>query len=185
MKKITSFILLCLLSFNWFGYRLMVNYMQDRNDVILEASFDKNFYDESQLIELKIPLNLAYQNATSSYERCDGEVEYKGTFYKYVKRKVGNDTLYLKCINNSIKSTLEVAKSDFFKNSNDLNQQESKQHNHKNTTIKNSISDFDNAIFSFQSSLTFYTIKSIYHSTNENVVLSPFSKFNGQPPDFI
>ncbi len=159
--------------------------MQDRNDIILEAALDKNYYDESQLIELKIPLNVAYQNTTSSYERCDGEVEYKGTFYKYVKRKVGNDTLYLKCINNSNKATLEVAKNDFFKNANDINQQDGKQHHHKNNTIKNTISDFDNAIFSFQTSLTFHAVKPAFPSTNENVVVSPFSKFNGQPPDFI
>ena len=163
----------------------MVNYMQDRNDVILEASLDNHNYEESQLIELKFPLNVAYQSSTSSYERCDGEVEFKGAFYKYVKRKVVNDTLYLKCINNSNKTILEVAKIDFFKNSNDINHNTSKQHNHKNTIIKNNFSDFDNSIFPFQTSLNCFTIKSIFYSTNENVVLSPFSKFNGQPPDFI
>ena len=129
---------------------MMLNYMQECNDIVLEASLDNNSYEESQLIEVKIPLNVAYQNSTSSYERCDGEIKYKGTFYKYVKRKIGNDTLYLKCINNSNKTTLEVAKNDIFKNANDINQQDNKQHNHKNTTIKNSINDFDNSHFSFQ-----------------------------------
>ena len=56
----------------------------------------------------------------SNYERFDGEVKLDGTIYKYVKRKLTNDTLHLMCIKNIRKMEYENAKSDFYKNSNDL-----------------------------------------------------------------
>lgn len=94
--------------------------MQQKTDKKLEARLDKNTYDESQLIELKIPVNVAYQTSWTSYQRCDGEITIDGIMYKYVKRKLANDTLYLMCILNSAKMRLEVAKNSFFKISNDL-----------------------------------------------------------------
>jgi hypothetical protein len=78
------------------------------------------------LSELKVAMNLPYQTSRSSFERYDGEIELNGTMYKYVKRKVANDTLYLMCIPNTKKMRLETAKNDFFKVSNDLEQNNSK-----------------------------------------------------------
>ena len=122
MKKLTAIFFLILFSFNWFGYRLMYDFAQHKTNQHLEALLDKNDYDESQLIELKVAMNLPYQTSRSSFERFDGEIELNGTLYKYVKRKVANDTLYLMCIPNTKKMHLETAKNDFFKVSNDLEQ---------------------------------------------------------------
>ncbi|MEP6626553.1 MAG: hypothetical protein ABJA32_01170 [Ginsengibacter sp.] len=129
MKKLTAIFFLILFSFNWFGYRLMYDVAQQKNNQHLEALLDKSDYDESQLIELKVAMNLPYQTSRSSFERYDGEIELNGTMYKYVKRKVANDTLYLMCIPNTKKMRLETAKNDFFKVSNDLEQ----NNNSKNT----------------------------------------------------
>ena len=89
--------------------------MQQKTDKKLEARLDNHSYDESQLIELKIPINVAYQTTWTSYQRCDGEITIDGIMYKYVKRKLTNDTLYLMCIPNSAKMRLEVAKNNVFK----------------------------------------------------------------------
>jgi hypothetical protein len=126
LKKLTAIFFLILFSFNWFGYRLMYDFAQHKNNQHLEALLDKSDYDESQLIELKVAMNLPYQTSRSSFERYDGEIELNGTMYKYVKRKVANDTLYLMCIPNTKKMRLETAKNDFFKVSNDLEQNNSK-----------------------------------------------------------
>ena len=98
MKKITAIFFLILFAFNWFGYRLVYDFMQVKASEQLETFLDNHFYDESQLIELKIPVNLPYQASWTAYERYNGEVELNGTIYKDVKRKVSNDTLSLKCI---------------------------------------------------------------------------------------
>ena len=120
LKKITAIFFLILFSFNSFGYRLLFDYMQQKTDKKLEAKLDNHAYDESQLIELKIPVNVAYQTSWTSYQRCNGEITIDGIMYKYVKRKLTNDTLYLMCIPNSAKMRLEVAKNNVFKISNDL-----------------------------------------------------------------
>ena len=114
VKKITALFLLLLFSFNWFAYRFVIDYAQLKNNLDLEELFDRELYDESQLVELKVAMNLPYQTSRPVYERVDGEIELGGTIYKYVKRKVANDTLYLMCLPNTQKMNLETAKNDFF-----------------------------------------------------------------------
>ncbi|HEX7457204.1 MAG TPA: hypothetical protein VF301_02115, partial [Ginsengibacter sp.] len=103
MKKVAALFFIALFLFNLFGYRLVVQYMQQKVSNQLEASLDKNLYSDAQLIELKVPMNLPYQTNWSAYQRYDGEIEVDGIMYKYVKRKVANDTLYLMCIPNTKK----------------------------------------------------------------------------------
>lgn len=148
MKKIASALLIFLLLFNWFGYNLVVNYLQHKSDIHLEALLDDNQYDDSRLIELKIPIHLAYQSSWASYERYDGEVEMNGKLYKYVKRKVCNDTLYLMCIPNTKKMNLETARTDFYKNTNDVTQNNSNRSgNSKPSSFKNVLSEYDSYSF--------------------------------------
>lgn len=137
LKKITAIFFLILFSFNSFGYRLLFDYMQQRTDKKLEARLDNNSYDESQLIELKIPVNVAYQTSWTAYQRCDGEITINGVMYKYVKRKLSNDTLYLMCIPNSAKMRLEAAKNNFYKISNDLNQNSDSKKSDSKSVFKN------------------------------------------------
>lgn len=115
MKKITALFLLIIFSFNWFAYQFVIDYSQLKNNLDLEELFDRELYDESQLVEMKIAINLPYQTSRPAYERVDGEIELEGILYKYVKRKVSNDTLFLMCIPNTHKMTLETVKNDFFK----------------------------------------------------------------------
>ena len=183
MKKITAFILLCLLTFNWFGFRFVMGYMQQKNECSLEARLDNNSYDESQLVELRIPLHMAYQNDRTSYERCDGEMEYKGCYYKYVKRKVANDTLYLQCISNATKTKIEFAKNDFYKNTNDIAPSGNKQHNSKTVLIKKLLSDYDGNMFVFQDSYISVGLTTAYANDPHLFLNNLAVKFNGQPPD--
>ncbi len=79
----------------------------------LEKQLDANLYSEDDLIELKLAINLPYQTNSADYERYDGEVEYDGVIYKYVKRKVYNDTLYLKCLPNVNKMSQEYSNLNY------------------------------------------------------------------------
>jgi len=181
VKRIVSALLICLLFFNWFGYNLVVNYLQQQSDFYLEASLDKNQYNDADLIELKIAIKVPYQNSWPTYERYDGEIEMKGITYKYVKRKVFNDTLYLMCIPNTAKMNLETSRNDFFKNSIDLgnttNSEKSKSLSFKKVT------DYDENVFHFHSHLSnkgdnFYLSYEVnYLPTSPHI--SP-----EQPPDF-
>jgi len=61
-KRITAILLSALLFFNWYGYRFITDYAQYKASIQLEKELDNNNYDASQLIELRIPLNLPYYN---------------------------------------------------------------------------------------------------------------------------
>lgn len=119
--------LLFLLAFNWIGYRLLSGFMENKADVALETKIDKSDYDESSLIEIKVPLNAPYlsDNATE-FERYDGELELDGVHYKYVKRKIVDGELVLLCIPNNTKNELQNSRAEFFKLVNDLNHSQSK-----------------------------------------------------------
>lgn len=120
LKRVAAILLMSVFLFNWFGYRLLTDYWQQKADTKLEARLDKNDYDESSLIEMRVPLNMPYQISSSSFERFDGEIEIDGIHYKYVKRKIENGQLVLMCLPNQTKMKLESAKDDFFKLVNDL-----------------------------------------------------------------
>lgn len=110
MKRITSIVLIALLFFNWYGYRFFFNYLQNKADRELNLKLDENKYDESQLIEIKLPINLPYQYTTSAFERSYGEIEYDGKIYSYVKRKIEDGFVILKCIPNIQKERIKDAK---------------------------------------------------------------------------
>ncbi len=120
LRKIAAILLLGILFFNWFGYRLLADLLQQQADIELEARLDQNDYDESQLVEMRVTLNLPYQTNWTDFERVDGEIEIEGIHYKYVKRKVQDGQLVLLCVPNEAKMRLQTARDDFFKLVNDL-----------------------------------------------------------------
>ena len=160
--------------------------MQQKASDQLEARLDKNLYDESQLIELKVPMNLPYQTNWSAYQRYDGEIEVEGIMYKYVKRKVANDTLYLMCTPNTKKMNLETAKNDFFKLSNDLqNNNSKKSDNSKTISFKSLQGEYDEYSFALNTlNINDDKMNSWPPTNSENLISSPHVSPE-QPPDLL
>src|ERR1700733_6515901 len=124
MKRILSILLLALLLFNWLGYRFLISYMAEKANTQLETQLDENNYDGSQLVSLKIPIKyISYFSSSTTYERVDGQIEINGIQYKYVKRRIYNDSLEVLCIPNHEAMKLKAAQNEFFKFSNDLVQE--------------------------------------------------------------
>lgn len=112
-----------ILFFNWYGYQLLSGYLQDKADRALEANLDRNTYDGSQLISIKIPITaLSYYNPTTGFERVDGQIEIGGIQYKYVSRRIFGDSLEYRCIPNQVAVRQETAANEFFRQVNDLQQ---------------------------------------------------------------
>lgn len=100
--------------FNLVGYRLLVTCMQERMDRNMVASLDDNHYDESQLVSVKVPIShLSYYNSSNQFERVDGSVELGGVQYRYVKRRIYNDSLEFLCLPDRAATALQTVKSDF------------------------------------------------------------------------
>jgi len=184
VKQIASILLLSILFFNWIGYRFFVSFMEDKANTRLEAQFDNNNYDESQLLSIKVPAShLAYYNNSKQFERVDGEIEINGIQYKYVKKRLYNDSFEYLCIPNNDVSKLRTARDDFFKLVNDLQQQntqEKKSSPHSST--KNFIADYylDNISYNFSAHNSSATEKSLFNLSYLAHCAIPVAE---QPPD--
>lgn len=126
------------------GYRILSHYLEQEATATLEVNLDNNNYDETELLEIRVPLKLPYQTNWKEFERIDGEVELNGIHYQYVKRKVSNGEMILLCLPNKAKMNLQTARDEFFMLVNDLqhsgNGKDGKSTN--SVSIKNPVSEY-------------------------------------------
>lgn len=175
-----------MLLFNWVGYRLFTSYLESKANTQLEAQLDNNNYDETQLVAIKVPVShLAYYNTSTSFERVDGQMEIKGVTYKYVKRRLYNDSVELLCIPNDVVMQLNTAKDDFFKIVNDLqyNRQGKKADSHKIFSKSFSFDSYTINHVSVLSSLNFTISETVFHYSE--MLPACYSFIDEQPPDFF
>ena len=156
--------------------------MEERANAKLESSLDKEEYDDAQLIAIKIPVtHVAYYNTSTKFERVDGQVEVKGVQYKFVKRRIYNDSVEMLCIPNQTAMGLQSAKDEFFKLVNDLQHtgqnKKSDSHSSKNFSVDNyTVNDS-------------FTLSEIYFSNIERIspyssdILTRYSATAEQPPE--
>lgn len=186
MKKLAAIFLIIIFLFNIGGYRLWFYFEQQRSDNRIEVLLDKEAYNEAELITIKTPLSLPYQSNTSDFERVSGEINFNGKIYKYVKRKIDNGQLVLLCLPDKNKMQLEKAKADFFKNTNELAQNDNskKSDNSKSISFKNTGSDYDQYSFSFKINLVnnIQVNSGLYKM--DGLISSPHLSPE-QPPDLI
>ncbi len=185
MKKITAIFLLLVFLFNLGGYRVWIYFEQQRSDKNFEVLLDKEQYNEAELITIKVPLSLPYQSDSKDFERISGEVNFKGKIYKYVKRKIENGEFVLLCLPDKNKMQLENAREDFFKNTNDLAQNNSKRSdNSKSISLKKVSSEYDQPLFAFKINSATNLFKNFGFYKVENLNSSPHTSPE-QPPDII
>jgi hypothetical protein len=101
LKRLLAILLIVIFLFNLVGYRVLLSCMEMRADVVLQSRIDNDQIGDQHLISIKTPLNLPYYNNTSDYENVSGTVELNGVEYKYVKRRVFNDSLELSLLSES------------------------------------------------------------------------------------
>ena len=174
-----------LLCFNWYGYRILTAYLQYQASLELEVRLDNNDYDNAQLIELRIPLNLPYHNDWNYYERYDGEIEFRGIHYKYVKRTIEKGELVLLCLPDKTTQRLQSAKDAFFKLVNDLQQEKNGKTPNpgKSAVQKNFFSDYqqekNNWTIKMQEADTAECNDTKYYLLSTGNILQP-----EQPPEY-
>jgi hypothetical protein len=125
LRKILAILLLGVHLFNLGGYRLVFSQLESKFGTQMVAKIDRSEYNDKDLIEVKVPVNLPYHTNWQDFERYDGEIQIAGVHYSYVKRKLQNDTLILMCIPNTDKMKLFNARETFFSFVNDMQQTES------------------------------------------------------------
>jgi hypothetical protein len=138
-----------ILVFNLFGYRMVISLLQNDADNRLEILLDNNKYDESQLVEIRVALNMPYQEQYTEFERHYGEIQIDGKSYTYVKRKIEGDVVIFKCIANHSKQVLTKIKNDLAQtnNSADMNIPGKQT---PNSLAKGFFSDYDDQLMFLQ-----------------------------------
>lgn len=168
--------------FNWFGYRLLTSFLQDRANASLEFQLDNNKYDESQLISIKIPANLPYYTNSKNYDRVDGQISINGKHYNYVKRRLFNDSLEYLCIASEEKTRLSNARDDFFKLINDLQHPQNKKQGNNLIAAKNLLAEYCQPMVSYRFEFD-NNVRVKHNSFYYTALLSPLLSSFGQPPD--
>jgi hypothetical protein len=142
VKQLAAILLIAILFFNWYGYQLLTAYWQQKAENTLVARLDRHEYDDSQLVSIKVPITtLAYYNSSATFERVDGQIDLNGVHYNYVKRRIFKDSLELLCIPNTTAMNLQKAKNEFFRQVNDLQQQNQGKKNNS-TPVKDFSKDY-------------------------------------------
>ena len=149
------------LLFNLFGYHMVIDLLQQKADTKLEALLDNSIYDESQLVEIRIPMNMPYQQRYTEFERHYGEIEIEGKSYTYVKRKIEGDMLILKCIANQSKEELKNIKNDWTKANSSADMDHPGKNPPQKSFAKNSLGEYDDQCMMQQisSAKNLYTAK--------------------------
>lgn len=186
MKKLSAILLIALFLFNLFGYRVLFNYEQQQSDILLEATLDKQDYNDADLITIKVPLSLPYVNNQQSFERVDGEITVNGKILKYVKRRITDGNLILLCLPDHNKMRIESAKDEFFKYANDLvqNNQSKKSGNTQTGVFKNLLLYYNIDTFNCAPSI-YRTVHTYTVSLQSKFLPSSHYTLPEQPPEVL
>ncbi len=184
MRIFASIFFLAILLFNNGGYHLLTRYMEQQQDTRLELQLDAKQYDESTLIEIRVPVNLPYQTDWKEFERVNGEVTFNGMHYKFVERKLQGGEMIYKCIPNQGKALIVNARDNFFKLVNDLQTKHSS--NKKPSSTSQTVKIFNFGYCEQMKSWVFHTTpnlssSSLFHQTE--AVRNIFLSFPEQPPE--
>jgi hypothetical protein len=144
VKRILSIALVVVFLFNVIGYYGIYVAMLSQARTALNEKIDREQYKEDQTITVKIPLALPYPVQQDEFQRVQGDFEHQGEFYKLVKQKYSNDTLYVVCIKNAEEKKAFTVFSDLVKLSTDQNS--STSHNQNSKTIVSIIKDYNPVI---------------------------------------
>jgi len=119
-RKIATILLLSFLFFNWVGYWLFISWVESHAETLLESRLEDGRYDRSQLLLVRIPAHLPYGNASTAFDRESGKVDIGNFHYRYVGKRLYNDSVEFLCIPDREANRFQNVKNDFFSLVNDL-----------------------------------------------------------------
>lgn len=162
MKKLVTISLLVLFCLNILGYRIVAHYYANQSSYELQVIVDQKKYNESELVHFKMPLNQPYIVNTDGYESLEGNMDYKGINYQFVKKRIVNDTLEIVCIPNITRTQIDNNKEDFTKQLADIVNTSTSKKSQGSQQLKFSFTDFTQEHhFELYNFIAFATIKHV------------------------
>jgi len=112
-RRIATILLLTFLLFNWVGYWLLISWYESRESVGWESRLDRRQYDPDQLVLFKVSAAAApYSTASASFERADGELQVGNIHYRYVLKRLYNDSVEFLCLRDAGNGRIQHVKSE-------------------------------------------------------------------------
>jgi len=152
------------------GYRMVAHYYAEKSTIDLQISVDQKKYNEAELVSLKLPLNQPYIINTDGYESLEGNMDYNGVNYQFIKKRIINDTLEIVCIPNMTRTQIDNNNEDFAKQLSDIVNASTSKKSGGSQSLKFFISDFTQEhhfdLYSFVARATLkYNIKNAKYSS--------------------
>lgn len=120
-RKIATILLLTFLFFNWVGCWLYISWSEHREAACVVARLDKEQYNADQLIVLKVSADgIPYSNSSTTFERTDGEIEVGNIHYRYVRKRLFNDSVEFLCLPDHETSRLHRVRNDLLRLTTDI-----------------------------------------------------------------
>lgn len=183
MRKIIAICFFAILLFSTGGYHPFISLLQQKADRNLESLLDQEVYDETSLIEIRVPLNMPYQQRYTGYERHYGNIEVDGQSYTYVKKKIDGDVVIFQCIPNTSRQQLKDMRFDLTRaNSNVATTSEGPQKQPTHTLVKYSLTDFDDQLQTTAPVLLADLTKTAFRTIHHTIV-DCHSKVPHAPPE--
>jgi hypothetical protein len=176
MKKTVSIFLIAILLLNVMGYYGLFIGLQYKNSLQITQRLDANDYRHEETITLKVPLTIPYFG-DKEYERVDGEIEHKGEFYRLVKQKFEQDTLYIVCIKDARSKQINKALGNYVKTFTDQSSDRS-----DTKTVPHFIKDYITTSFNLGSSSTGWSLPVLHHM-DERTIVNPYFLIISPPPE--
>jgi hypothetical protein len=120
LKRVAAIFFLLVFLFNTGGYYLVFWCIKQQAKEDFLARLHASDYSQHESIILAIPFSLPYPVSDGSYQPVHGDFEYGGDYYKLVKQKLENDTLFVVCIKDKEARLIEESLSDYSKLANNL-----------------------------------------------------------------
>jgi hypothetical protein len=115
VKKIVPILLIVVLLFNVLGYYGLFLGLRLKTTQDLIQRLDDDRYSEAETFTLRLPMAIPYQSGQDEYQRVDGEIEHNGEYFRLVKQKLANDTLYIVCLKDTKSGRVRQALNDYVK----------------------------------------------------------------------
>jgi hypothetical protein len=113
VRQITAILLIAVLATNWYGYDLLLPLLNNKENNTIAANFANGAYQENELLEIKVDLELPYATDWTSFEKINGTIVVQGVIYNFVERKMENGHMVYHCLPNYKSTALQNAR-DYF-----------------------------------------------------------------------
>ena len=148
----------------------------------MQVNLDQKKYNEADLVSFKLPLNQPYIINTDGYESLEGNMDYNGVNYQFIKKRIINDTLEIVCIPNMTRTQIDNNNEDFAKQLSDIVNASTSKKSGGSQPFKFFISDFTTEnhfdLYSFVARATLkHDIKHVKYSSFD------FLQSIAQPPE--